>query len=128
MPTPALRHRLRNYATLTPSFILFVVFAAGLTEKFNMNLLLLTLFWAAGCVGPALELFGKPVGRPVTLWVVGTQAAVIIGIFVFIAISSGDARFQSTDIPGLLFLFLPIFLFVWNLRAGRPAATPATTG
>jgi hypothetical protein len=125
MPTPAVSARLRHYVTFTPSFILFFVFAFFALEKATIGLVTASLFWGVGCVGPMLELLGKPAGRAVTLWVGGLQAAAILGLFGYIAYDSrGELTVRLFDLPGLIALLLPALLFFWNYRAGKSAAAP----
>jgi hypothetical protein len=70
-----------------------------------------------------MELASRPAGRSLTLIGLGVQALAVIAFLVFATLQTEDLWTDLTGRDALVLLatLLPLYLYTWNLLAGRKA-------
>ncbi|MFM1850921.1 MAG: hypothetical protein RIS54_605 [Verrucomicrobiota bacterium] len=97
-----------------------VVLGSGLTPL----RIAVTLFFLLAVLGPFAELFGRPLGRILTL----ATLAIETGAFGFalVMMLREDGIEGADDITTVIMLLVPAVFLIWNVLGGRPKpAAPA---
>lgn len=120
---PSLAVRVRLYLTLILQVLPFSILIVVLLGKFQLNVLLMMSPLLVAIVGLIMELASRPAGRSLTLIGLGVQALAVIAFLVFATLQTEDLWTDLTGRDALVLLatLLPLYLYTWNLLAGRKA-------